>query len=104
MFGMLDYRAHKLLWLVFLPVRIVQRQIMYATAIVAGLIAQKYLSYPPFFKWLTGYGGFQLFWLFGQWILFFPFDYSIKRLFFWIIDVVPAHGADENEARAIVEA
>jgi hypothetical protein len=38
MFGMLDYRAHKLLWLIFLPLRLILRIVFFVEVAVAVFI------------------------------------------------------------------
>jgi hypothetical protein len=101
MFGMLDYRAYKLFWLINLPIRAAQALIWHGSAAIAALLAHLQFSYSPLIKGVIAYAGFQLFWIFGFWLLFIPFTYVIKRIFFWVIDVVPAHGADAEEAMAV---
>ena len=78
-----------------------QALIWHSSAAIAALLAHLQFTYPPLIKGVIAYGGFQLFWIFGFWLLFIPFTYVIKRIFFWVIDVVPAHGANAEEAMAV---
>src|SRR6266498_2881696 len=76
-FGMLDFRAHKLFWLICLPFRAIAKiamayLVMEGIALALSLVVWK-----------------GLFW-------------AIKSTFFWLVDVVPSHGANIDEAHAIV--
>jgi hypothetical protein len=100
-FGMLDYRAHKLFWLICLPFRFIAVVGSYAVLLVSIFIGHS-TSYSVPVKILVAFVSMfainlLVFGLFFQ-ILF----GCIRRLFFWFIDVVPAHGADSEEACFVV--
>jgi hypothetical protein len=101
LFGMLDYRAHKLLWLICLPFNIVAKIGFYVVVAVAITIAQS-TSYSLPVKiglaWLTMEGIALI--LFQ--VIFALMFWAIRRGFFWLIDVIPDHGTDAVEAQAIV--
>jgi len=100
-FGMLDYRAHKLFWLICFPFRFVAVVSSYAILLASIFIAHS-TSYSVPVKILVAFASMLAINLliFG---VFWPIIFScIRRLFFWFIDVVPAHGADDEEARTIV--
>jgi hypothetical protein len=101
MFGMLDYRAHKLFRLLWWPFSVVAKLLFFVYIVVAILIAQS-TGYNVLLKIVIAYVAFEaigllmsLIWLIVYW--------AFKRAFFWLIDIVPAHGANATEARAIVE-
>jgi hypothetical protein len=100
MFGMLDYRAHKLLWLIYLPIRLCIWVSYFANIFVSILFANS-LHYSLPIKIGVGYITFEIigmllvaFLTFVSWI--------IQKAFFWIIDVVPSDGENAEEARAVV--
>jgi hypothetical protein len=103
MFGMLDYRAHKLLWLIFLPISLGQRLIIYGIAAAAALLVQsQFAQYHLLAMIAIAVVGFELTTMFVMWLVFAPINWIIKSVFFWIIDVVPARGTDPEEAKVIV--
>lgn len=100
---MLDYRAHKLLWLLCLPYSLASTMCFYAFVIVVSLVVHSQLAHlHPALQILIAWavveipGGLA----FGivNWIA----TSLIHRVFFWLIDVVPAHGATPEEAKAVV--
>src|SRR3990167_1959980 len=100
MFGMLDYRAHKLLWLLLLPVAIFFRLLFFVIVFASILIAYQ-ITNISFFQIIVAFivmeiAGF-IFYLFGCFVEFF-----IKKVFFWVVDIIPAYGADHEEAKAVV--
>jgi hypothetical protein len=101
LFGMLDYRAHKLYWLICLPFRMAATISFYIVIVVAIVIAQS-TSYSVPVKiaiaWVTMEGISMVLFLVIWGLIF----WAIKRIFFWVIDVVPAHGANAMEAREVV--
>ncbi len=101
MFGMLDYRAHKLYWLIELPFRIVQRFTFFAIIFVAIYIAQQ-TSFNLGIKIVLAFVAMQVMAAINQMIIWRRIYTFLTHIFFWVIDVVPAHGADATEARAIV--
>lgn len=102
MFGMLDYRAYKLMWLVFLPWRWGVVIVGYLAAIASAFLVHAFLlHYHYLLQLLVAVVGFEV--LFGI-----PFalvtlgvEHLLKKGFFWVIDVVPAHGTSVEEAKAI---
>jgi hypothetical protein len=102
MFGMLDYRAHKLLWLICWPIAIVNIALSYALVIAVALVVQnQFPTYHPLlrvlFAWLGAQVALTILLLLNALLLA-----LVKKAFFWLIDVVPAHGADAEEARTVV--
>lgn len=100
MFGMLDYRAHKLLWLLCLPLRLLVRLSVFANVAASVFIAQS-TSYPLLVKCVIGCVAFEaigvvilLVWQLVYWI--------VQQMFFWLIDVVPSDGENAAEAREVV--
>ena len=103
MLGMLDYRAHKLLWLITLPWVVVVLLASWGASIVVPLIIQSQLPHYHFLvKVLIAWVGVEL----GGGLILALVNWVvaslIKRVFFWIIDVLPAHGKDAEEAKAVV--
>lgn len=102
MFGMLDYRAHKLLWLLLWPFAALQVVTSYALLVAISLYVR--IEFPTYHPLLQIVGA----WIAAQiamsvlTLLFFIPTAFIKKLFFWTIDVVPAHGEDADEAREVV--
>jgi hypothetical protein len=86
MFGMLDYRAHKLFWLVCLPIRLCVRLCFFANVAISIFIANT-TSYSVIIKVIIGY---LLFELIGMVLLAFWTFISllIQRIFFWIVDII----------------
>jgi hypothetical protein len=101
MFGMLDYRAYKLFWLIGFPLRVVNRFSFFAIIGIAVLIALQ-TSYVPLVKMGIAYGameGILLVFLLAWWLLI---AWPIDKAFFWVVDVVPSRGEDKHEAKEIV--
>ncbi len=101
MFGMLDYRAHKLYWLMSLPFRLVMRITFFVAIIVAILIAQS-TSFGTLIKIVIAYVAFEAILLVVGTAIYAALGWVLTRFFFFLIDVVPAHGANAEEAKAIV--
>jgi len=101
MFGMLDYRAHKLFWLLTLPLRLIVR-LMWFVFIALAVALAEWTKYSVPAKIVVGYAAMEgMYLVFGLlWLLliFLP----IKKIFFWVVDVIPSRGADEEEAEEIV--
>src|SRR5262245_60402175 len=105
MFGMLDYRAHKLLRLICFPVNVViWFSFLVVIPVVSVLIVEaKFSSNDVLVKIVIAYVIAELIALVVNVIIFNGLIRGfIQRAFFWVIDVVPAHGVDAEEARAIV--
>jgi hypothetical protein len=98
---MLDYRAHKLFWLLTLPIRWTGKLTSFVCIGIAILIAQN-TSYSFWVKVIIAYAsmeGLMLVVLF-LWMLMM---WGVKTVFFWLVDVIPSRGENEEEAREIVE-
>jgi hypothetical protein len=97
---MLDYRAHKLLWLISLPFRIAGKIIFYLT-VAASIVVAQLTPYGPLAKIPIAFVAMELM----SWVLVGIIWKAVYRLvvdaFFWTVDVIPAHGANADEARAI---
>jgi hypothetical protein len=101
MFGMLDYRAHKLRWLLLLPVKLLQFLGICVLGFVAVMMARS-TQYSVPVKIVIAYVGLEVTAAILLYLLWRPLGWVIDRVFFWLIDVVPARGADADEARGIV--
>lgn len=100
MLKMLDYRAHKLYWLLWRPFRLFTWIIYFGVLLVAIWIAEA-TSYSKPIKIVIAYACFEAGLLIvhlSWWLVW----WSFAKVFFWLIDVVPAHGADVEAGRAIV--
>jgi hypothetical protein len=100
MFGMLDYRAHKLLQLLWLPFAILAKLSSFVIIAVAIIIAES-TSYSTLVKIIIAYILFELIGIIAFQVIWALVIWAFKRAFFWLIDVVPAHGANHKEAQAI---
>ena len=98
---MLDYRAHKLFWLLTLPIRILGK-LLFFVCVGAGIIIAQQTSFGFWIKALIAYATMEGI-LIVALILWFILMWTAKTIFFWIVDVIPARGDDEEEAREIVE-
>jgi hypothetical protein len=100
MFGMLDYRAHKLYWLISLPFRLVAR-IIYFAAIFAGVAIAQLTSFSIPIKIVIAYVSMEAIGIAVYLIVSLGLSSVLNRLFFFLVDVVPAHGTNADEAKAI---
>ena len=94
-----DYRAHKLFWILRLPLALAASLSRFVVITIAIVIAQS-TSYGPFVKIGIAYVAFELISLLLVALLA-SVSWVSKRGFFWLIDVVPAHGANQEEAQDI---
>jgi hypothetical protein len=101
MFGMLDYRAHKLFWLVMAPFRVISLLTLWGIVFVAISIALS-TAYSPLAQIVIAYVLMELIALlaFGVFLIF---EATVSKVFFWLVDVVPSKGEDFDEAREIVK-
>jgi hypothetical protein len=102
MFGMLDYRAYKLFWLLTFPFRLAGRA-FYFTFIAIAVWIGIWTGYQPLVvQIIVAYLAFEaMFLVFGiLWLLL--ITWPVDKIFFWIVDVVPARGEDISEAKEIV--
>jgi hypothetical protein len=100
MFGMLDYRAHKLFRLLWLPFAIVAKASLFVVIALAIMIAQS-TSYGTLVKIIIAYAAFEVMATLNARVIWGLVSWAFRRTFFWLIDVVPAHGAKPEEAQAI---
>ena len=101
MFGMLDYRAYKLFWLIGLPLRLLWR-IVWVACIAAGILIARYTEYPPLAQIVIGYLAMEGIALVASIIWLLLITWPIDKIFFWLIDVVPSRGENIDEAKEIV--
>jgi hypothetical protein len=101
MFGMLDYRAHKLFWLLTLPFRLAW-QLLFIAIVVAAILIARWTEYIPLIQIIVGLVAmwamslvFGLLWLF---LVTLP----VEKIFFWMVDVIPSRGEDMEEAKEVV--
>jgi hypothetical protein len=101
MFGMLDYRAHKLYWLISLPFRLIARIIFFATILVGIVITQATTFSIPI-KIVIAYASVEAIGLVVLLTIVWGMTSVLNRIFFFLVDVVvPAHGDNVQEAKAI---
>jgi hypothetical protein len=100
LFGMLDYRAHKLYWLISLPFRLTARIIFFATIVVGIVIAQATTFSIPI-KIVIAYASVEAIGLVVLLTIVWGMTSVLNRIFFFLVDVVPAHGDNVQEAKAI---
>jgi hypothetical protein len=100
MFGMLDYRAHKLFFLLMLPLWLFSK-ISYYLCIVVGILIAQNTAYDFWIKVIIAYVCTELcaavllaFW----WAI----NHLAQKIFFWVVDVIPAKGENDEEAKEIV--
>jgi hypothetical protein len=102
MFGMLDYRAHKLFWLICWPLALANLVLGYCAVVASALYVRLELSsYHPLLRIVIAWVVAQLALLVLA-ILWAVCIFTVKRVFFWLIDIVPAHGADADDAKEVV--
>jgi hypothetical protein len=101
MFGMLDYRAHKLFWLITLPFRLLWR-LLWLAAIAAGVWIGLWTGYPVIAQIIIGYVAMEGIALIASLVLILLITWPLESIFFWLIDVVPSRGEDVEEAKEIV--
>jgi hypothetical protein len=100
MFGMLDYRAYKLFRVLGFPLRVIVKLLSFACIGLAILIAQ-WTELGTLPKLLIGYASFEGSGLILGLLWFFLVSWPAEKIFFWVIDVIPARGENEEEARQI---
>jgi hypothetical protein len=101
MFGMKDYRAHKLRKVLMWPLRIfslfliwslLAGSIIFTLSLKGNVVMSIIIAYAIFTV-----AGILLF------LVLWPLGILLDKIFFFIIDVVPAHGANQEEAMGIVK-
>ena len=99
MFGMLDYRAHNLLWLYGMPLRLLSWVLYFA--LIAGAIAiAQWTGYALLLQILIGYIAYEVLAMLAQVVLL-VLGWVAQRVFFFVVDVVPARGETVEEAKQI---
>jgi hypothetical protein len=98
---MLDYRAHKLLWLVTLPFRLAWR-VLYFIIIAIAIWIGTWTGYTPLLQIVVAYVAFEGINLVCSLLWLGLVTWPVEKVFFWLVDVVPSRGADEEEAKEIV--
>lgn len=101
MFGMLDYRAHKLLWLLCLPVTLAGKIVFYLVVLLSIFIAEL-TSYSVLVKIIIAYLAMEGICIVVFQIVFPLIFFVLKRFFFWFVDVIPSDGKDAEEAKQVV--
>ena len=100
MFGMLDYRAYKLLWLICWPLRLAMLVASCGAVFIAIMISSS-LGIIPLFRIAVAYEiweGLGIVLLIIRWAIF----WFIKKCFFWIVDIVPSKAENVAEAKEMV--
>jgi hypothetical protein len=101
MFGTLDYRAHKLFRLLSFPL-IVCGKLAFFVVVAIVIFAAQQTDYSLLVKILLAYVTMEAIALVtaGMWFLVM---WIFQAMFFWIVDVMPSKGLDEEEAREVVK-
>jgi hypothetical protein len=102
MFGMLDYRAAKLFWLLTLPIRFVAWFMPWLSIALAVLVASERFSD---YSWWARIGIALATYFITNLVIHLILTsivWCLKQGFMWTIDVVPSKGADPKEAEAVV--
>lgn len=100
MFKMLDYRTHRLYWLAWLPFRAIYKLSLYG-ALFWAIEISLHTSYGTLAKIVIAYFIWELIVLLLSWVFRF-FRACVKRFIFKAINVIPAIGADAEEAQFVV--
>jgi hypothetical protein len=101
MFGMLDYRAYKLYWLIGLPFRIVLR-ILFFIVIAIAIGIGHWTGYPILVQIVVAYIAMEIIAIVVGLVWTLLIVMPLEKIFFWLIDVVPSRGKDTEEAKDIV--
>lgn len=100
MFGMLDYRAYKLLWLICWPLRLVMFVGSWGAVFIAIMISSS-IDVIPLYRIVIAYAiweGFGIVLSILRWLIF----WFIKKCFFWLVDIIPSKGEDVAQAKEMV--
>lgn len=101
MFGMKDYRAHKLYWLLSLPLRILGQIVFLGIAILTPLVVANTTHYATWLKIVISYVAFEAVTFLISLICIW-FGYLFERLFYFLIDVEPSVGSGPEEAKLVL--
>jgi hypothetical protein len=99
-FGMLDYRAHKLFFLLALPLWLVSKM-SYYLCIALGILIAQYTSYNFWIKVVIAYGCTELSAAVAL-AVWWAINHLAQKIFFWVVDVIPSKGENDEEAKEIV--
>jgi hypothetical protein len=102
MFWMLDYRAYKLFWLLTLPLRLVSKAFYFIFIAIAVSIGIWTGYQPPIVQMIVAYAAFEGMLLIFSMLWLFIITLPVDKIFFWLVDVIPARGEDIEEAKEIV--
>jgi hypothetical protein len=100
MFGMLDYRAYKLLWLICWPLRLVMFVGSWGAVFIAIMISSS-IDVIPLYRIVIAYAiweGFGIVLSILRWLIF----WFIKKCFFWLVDIIPSKGENVAQAKEMV--
>ncbi len=100
MFGMLDYRAYKLYWLIGLPFRIALK-LCFFTIIAIGIFIARWTEFNPWIQVVVGYGAFELIAIIFLVLWLLLITWPVETAFFWTVDVIPSRGENIEEAKEI---
>jgi hypothetical protein len=98
--GMLDYRAYKLLWLIWLPFRLILWLAAWGSIVIAIMISASF-NYGVLVRIVVAYAIWEGAAIVLQ-IVFGILFWFIKKGFFWLVDVVPAKAETVAEAKEMV--
>lgn len=102
MFGMLDYRAHKLYWLLSLPFRLLARAMFFVAVAIGVIVGMWWSDYNFWIKIVIGYVIFELSVLILNMLFSALIIWPFNKVFFWTVDVIPSKGRDYEEAKEAV--
>jgi hypothetical protein len=100
MFGMLDYRAYKLLWLICWPLRLVMFVASWGAVFIAIMISSS-LDVIPLYRIVIAYAiweGFGIVLSILRWLIL----WFIKKCFFWLVEIIPSKADNVTEAKEMV--
>jgi hypothetical protein len=100
-FGMKDYRAHNLYWLLSLPLWLFGRILFLAVAILLPMIVVSLTHYEAWLQIVIAYVAMETV-LLVLLFVFVWFNYLFKRLFYFFIDVEPSVGRTPDEVKSVL--
>ncbi len=100
LFGMLDYRAHKLYWLLRVPLVLAVIALSFFLLFAAFAYARTF-SYPTIVQFGIAVALFELGAIALQ-IVIAILSWVLRKIFFFLVDVVPAEGRNKEEAEDVL--
>lgn len=100
LFGMLDYRAHKLYWLLLVPLALAAIALSFLLLFAVFAYARTF-NYPTIVQFGIAVALFEVGSIALQ-IVFAILSWVVRKIFFFIVDVVPAEGRNKKEAEAVL--